>query len=60
MTNQLACELRAIAGIADTPKARTIRRTADELDRLQRREREARAILEPLAEHDPAIREWLK
>lgn len=31
-----------------------------EIDRLQRREREARAILEPLAEHDPAIREWLK
>lgn len=33
---------------------------AAEIERLQLRESQARAILEPLAEHDPAIRQWLK
>lgn len=30
------------------------------IDQLKERIRQARAIIEPLAEHDPAIREWLR
>lgn len=39
---------------------RTLQWAADEIERLQRREQAARAILEPLSDCDPAIREWLK
>lgn len=40
------------AGIAGTH--------AGEIYELQQRVAAARALLEPLAEHDPAVREWLK
>lgn len=63
MTNELVQELRRASELFSDDgwwKPETLSEAADEIDQLRSKIASARALLEPLAEHDPAIREWLK
>lgn len=56
MTKQLVQRLRGWSGNSFGPYLSPVPDLLEAADKLE----QARLLLEPLAEHDPQIREWLK